>query len=575
MITPLYLSSGATRPPLRVAVLLDGPAVPRYVAAILEDIARTNFAGVELAIVREAPAPAVADRLPGLIHEVYLRVDRAMGGDGDPLALVAPGVGLAGVDRLEVGAGRPGESPGEPWLPADAIEEIRGRDLDVILRFCAAVPRGEVLGAARHGVWSYHFGGEEEARGGTPFFQQLAERAPTRDVLLEVLEEAPGGGLVLCRSSFGSAGNVLLAQYRHVAFWETTHFVVWKLHDLHERGWEHLRAQAVGAPRPPDRDPEVARPPTTRDMVRFLAPRVGAAIANRVRGERREHGVAVRWRIGLRRVATPFGSTRESTGLGGFRWVDAPAGQFWADPFLVARGGAVFVFFEQYAYERGYGAIGCAEVGSDGSVGPARVCLDLGYHLSFPFVFEHEGETFMIPESLFDGTVTLYRALRFPDAWVPEKVLFRGNATDTTAWREGGRFHFFTTLHDRDDRGMKTMIFVADTLTGAWRVHPANPASSDVRHARNAGAVFRRGGRLFRPTQDCGPRYGHGLNLEEIVTLSDERYEERPWCKVDARALPFAAVGVHSYNVCGDLEAIDACISLGPRLQLPRGSLPR
>jgi hypothetical protein len=357
---------------------------------------------------------------------------------------------------------------------------------------------------------------------------------------------------------------VFLAQYRQVAITETTHFVVWKLHDLHELGWEHLRAQAVAleAHSSPPRD---ARPPTTASMIRFLVPRVATAVANRIRGERKDHGVSVLWKVGLRRSATPFGSTPEGTSLEGFRWIDAPPGHYWADPFLIERSGATFLLFEDYDYAKGFASIRGAEVHPDGTLGSLFTCLDLGRHLSFPLVFVHDGETFMMPESLSDATVTLYRARRFPDDWVVEKVLFRGNAADTTVWHEGGPFYFFPTLHDRDDRGMRTMLFRAESLTGEWRLHPANPVSSDVRHSRNAGAIFRRHGRLFRPSQDCGLGYGRGLNLEEIVTLSEDRYEERTWCSVTPVALPFAAVGVHTFNASSDLEAIDACLSLGSR----------
>jgi hypothetical protein len=578
MITPLYLVSTAKRPHLRIGVLIDGPMVPRYVVTILEDIARTNFARVDLAIVLDPGGPLSSDRFPGLVHELYARVDRAVGGDRDPLALVDPGMGLADVDRLDVSPGK----DGEPWLPADILDEIHRCELDVILRFCAAVPRGEVLHAARHGVWSYHFGDDEDAPADPSFFGQL-EEAPTRSVRLEVLADglsasAGGAGLVLCQSSFGSQGSLFLASYRQIAFGETTHFVVWKLHDLHERGWEYVRGQAVlpaRAPtvRPgpsrssyPPRTPFPPRSPTAGEVVRFLASRVGASVAGRVRG------IADHWKIGLRRAASPFGITPEGTDLGGFRWIEPPPGHYWADPFLMERGGSSFLFFEDFDHEKDYGAIGVAEVRGDDSLGPPTACLDLEHHLSFPFVFEHGGEMFMIPESLSDGTVTLYRARGFPHDWVPEKVLFRGNAVDTTCWQEGGRFYFFTTLHERDDRGMKTLIFVADSLTGEWRLHPANPVSSDARDARNAGAVFRRDGRLFRPAQNCGPAYGYGLSLEEIVTLSEDRYEERRWCAVDARALPFPAAGIHTYNACGDLEAIDA--KLGPVTLFPPAAPP-
>jgi hypothetical protein len=563
MITPLYLESKATVPRLRVAALIDGPMVPRYVALILEDIARCNFADVELAVIVRKPVPKVVERLPRLAHDLYVRADLAVGGDGDPLALVDPGPGLAGVDRIEVS---PGEGR-EPWLPADALAEIRRRDLDVVLRFCTTTPRGEVLRAPRYGVWSYQFGTEEDARNGTPFLQQLLDDAPTRDVLLEVLEDEPASGLVLCRSRFGRHGNLFLAHYRDVALWETTHFVVWKLHDLHELGWEHLRARSLprvsqDEPRPPGAPLSTHGPapvPTATAMVRFLAPRLRNAARNRVGGER---AVANQWRIALRRGATPLGATPEVTSVSGFRWIETPPGHFWADPFLITRGGQTLLFFEDFDYAAGYASIRWAEVHEDCTVGPAVTCLDRGYHLSFPFVFDHEGEVFMIPESLADGTVTLYRARAFPSEWVPEKVLFRGNASDTSVFCEGGLFYFITSLHERDDRGMSATLFVADSLTGAWRLHPSSPVSSDVRSARNAGSVFRRQGRLFRPSQNCGPSYGYGLNLEEIVAVDEARYEERRWCAVDPSALPFPAIGVHTYNVCGDLEVIDGCAKL-------------
>ncbi|HEY3821722.1 MAG TPA: hypothetical protein VGL81_31360 [Polyangiaceae bacterium] len=549
MITPLYLLSKGTGPRLRVAVLLDGWTLPGYVATILEDIGRCNFADIELAVVVASTSPTLATLLPGLAHELYLRVDRVMGGDSDPLAPVEGGACLSGVDRLDV---KPG-GPGQPWLAPDVMDEIRRRDLDVILRFCAARPHGEVLRAARCGVWSYHYGAEEDGRDGTPFFQQHAARAPTRDVQLEVLEEEPGANLVLCRSRFGTGGNVFLAHYRQAPFWETTHFVVWKLHDLHELGWEHVRDRAA-APVPAAGAAGRAPTPSNAEMVKYLASRLGTAVVNRARADHRPHNP---YRLGLRHAVPPFGTTPESTSLEGFRWVGAP-GHAWADPFIFEHGGTKFLFFEDFDFERGYGTIRRAEVRSDCSLGVVSTSIDPGYHLSFPFVFEHQGEVFMIPESLANGTVTLYRARRFPDEWLEEKVLFRGNATDTTLWRQGPLFYFFTSLHDRDDRGMKTMLFVADSLTGDWSLHPASPVSSDVREARNAGAIFRRQGRLFRPTQNCGPRYGYGFNLREITALSEDAFEERPWCSVDPSALPFRAIGVHTYNCCGDYEVIDA-----------------
>ena len=118
MITQLYLASKAAKPRLRVAILIDSVTVPRYVATILEDIARSNFAVVELAIVLRPGEASLARRLPGLAHELYVRVDHAIAGEGNPLSLAAQGGGLAGVHRLEVSS--IGEH-GQLVLPAETI----------------------------------------------------------------------------------------------------------------------------------------------------------------------------------------------------------------------------------------------------------------------------------------------------------------------------------------------------------------------------------------------------------------------------------------------------------------------
>jgi hypothetical protein len=552
MITPCFLASSAAAPALRVAVLLDGPLVPSWVATVLEDIARSNFARVELAVMQrpaEAAAIGLSELLPALAREVYDRVDRAVGGEQDPLLPVNPGAWLADVARLDV----PAAGDGELRLPPGALAELRRRGLDVILRLCAAVPRGEVLSVARGGVWSYHHGADEHPRGGTPFFREIAGGAATLDVQLEVLAEEPGDRLVLCRSTFSAVGSMFVAHQRHAPFWETTHFVLWKLHELHERGLEHLRRQASPclAPAGVGRAPQ----PTAAEIARLVVPRVASGALRRLRGGPPPERC---WRIALRRKARPLFSEPGPGDATDFRWLEASPGRCWADPFLFERGGRTYLFFEDIAFDRAFAGIGCVEVLPDGTVGPRETCLDPGFHLSFPLVFEHEGEVFMLPESLANGTVTLYRARRFPDLWVQEKVLFRGNAVDTAIWHEHGRFYFFTTLCDRSDRGMKTLLFVADSLTGAWRLHPANPVSSDVRSSRGAGAVFRSGGRLFRPVQNCGPCYGYGLRLEEIAALTEERYEARPHCWLDPSRLSIPARGVHTYNRAGEIEAIDS-----------------
>ena len=59
---------------------------------------------------------------------------------------------------------------------------------------------------------------------------------------------------------------------------------------------------------------------------------------------------------------------------------------------------------------------------SGGWSGP-RTVLERPYHLSYPFVFEHEGELLMLTGDDGSGQGGLYRCVRFPDEWELDTTL--------------------------------------------------------------------------------------------------------------------------------------------------------
>ncbi len=70
-------------------------------------------------------------------------------------------------------------------------------------------------------------------------------------------------------------------------------------------------------------------------------------------------------------------------------------------------------------------------------------------------------------------------------------------------------------------------VRLAFPLADHWTPHPANPVVRGLTRARPAGRVFELGGKLFRPSQDCLIRYGHSLNINEILRLDPKHYAER------------------------------------------------
>ena len=161
---------------------------------------------------------------------------------------------------------------------------------------------------------------------------------------------------------------------------------------------------------------------------------------------------------------------------------------------------------------------------------PAKPVLVKDHHLSYPFLFEHEGALYMVPEGGQGRTIDVYQCEEFPDRWRKRATLKRNlRYADATLLEYQAKWWLFVTIK----RGVFALsrdlfIFWADTpLTDQWHAHPANPVVRGLKYARPAGRLFELGGRLFRPSQECLVRYGHSLRINEVLRLDAKRYQER------------------------------------------------
>jgi hypothetical protein len=256
-----------------------------------------------------------------------------------------------------------------------------------------------------------------------------------------------------------------------------------------------------------------------------------------------------------------------STAPSEFTKIVPPKDRFWADPHLVRRNGRYYAFIEECPFSTGKGRIGVLPIDDDGTWGECTPVLERDYHLSYPFVFEHEGELYMVPESEGNRTVDLYRCADFPGRWEFVTTLMKDIvATDSTLLLRDGRWWLFANVVDTAGASFseELYLFHSDSLIGGqWKPHRRNPVISDARRARPAGAIIERSGRLFRPAQDCSVRYGYGIRLNEIDCLSELEYRET---EID-RIVPTwdrRIVATHTLSYVPGLTMIDA---LQPRLR--------
>ncbi|WEZ85865.1 hypothetical protein P6U16_22995 (plasmid) [Rhizobium sp. 32-5/1] len=213
---------------------------------------------------------------------------------------------------------------------------------------------------------------------------------------------------------------------------------------------------------------------------------------------------------------------------------------------------------EEFSYSGGRGVISVAELDANGRFGRPRIVLEEAHHLSYPNVFAHEGQIFMIPESSAANRVVLYRADPFPDRWCQECVLIEGKRfADATLLAFGGRLWIFGTEQIAGGSASDTMaIYSAERLNGPWVPHPLNPVAIDRAGARPGGRVIETGGKLFLPVQNGTKTYGGGLGLREIITLNDGDIQLGPTVPIlDTAGKEHASL--HTLNRVGRLEVID------------------
>lgn len=253
----------------------------------------------------------------------------------------------------------------------------------------------------------------------------------------------------------------------------------------------------------------------------------------------------------------------------GYRLIEPPRDRFYADPCLIQSAGTSFMFFEEYRYTRSIGSIACFELDRAGCAVSQAVVLERPYHLSFPFVFRWAGEFWMVPESSENGTIEIYRAVRFPHEWKLEKLLMgQVRASDSVVFFHEEKVWLMTVM-ESSQRGVwdSLHLYYSDSLLGEWKPHPMNPVVRDASRARPAGAIFADTGRLIRPGQDCSQRYGGAIQFCRIDTLNEKQYRETPVERLVGAQ--FAASGTHTYTRDDALEAVD-----GWRAEIdPRGKL--
>ncbi|MHC4830931.1 MAG: glucosamine inositolphosphorylceramide transferase family protein, partial [Planctomycetota bacterium] len=251
---------------------------------------------------------------------------------------------------------------------------------------------------------------------------------------------------------------------------------------------------------------------------------------------------------------------------------------YYADPFIWQRAGATWLFVEQVRYFENRGRLVAIPLDTELRPGRPRPVLPLRCHASFPYLFEHAGQLYMVPETSAHRYVDLFVCERFPDRWRRVRRLIYGvDAADSVVFRHQGLWWLLTSLRDpgANLKRQLALFFTDDLTVGSWQPHPMNARRlyADRPHGggRNAGPIFRPPGQdlLLRVMQENRRHYGDGVSLMQIEVLTKDDYRESPYTGEHEFSELAARDNPHHVSSHGDLIAWDVRDRTSYRQHLP------
>ena len=208
-----------------------------------------------------------------------------------------------------------------------------------------------------------------------------------------------------------------------------------------------------------------------------------------------------------------------------------------ADPFLFVKEQSLYLFYEsERSGERGIICMMKTNNLRDWSA-PVTV-LQESFHLSFPFIFEFSGNTYMIPESQGVDSIRLYKGNNGLTKFSLERVLMtkqridsvKFNYCDSHILEKDGIYYLFTTVSYNWTYHLE-LYYTDDFLHHDFIKHPASPIYVGNDFGRSGGSVIHLDDTYYRISQNCSENYGGNISVHRITTLDEKTYKEELYKK--------------------------------------------
>jgi hypothetical protein len=510
---------------LKVGLLLDDYVVPAWIYEVIRQISAADYATISLVVIKENKRKnnILSNLITNhkfLLYKLYVKLEAKIF-QPTPNAFAKNNLSEL-LKNVPLITAQVTETKNTDYFSKKDIETIRGYELDVFIRVGFRILKGDILRSAKYGIWSYHHGDNLISRGGPAGAWEVLHGVEATGSILQILNEDLDNGQVLYRL-WSQTSNTLIQNINNL-FWKSFSVLPRKLKELHTEGgvvfFEQLKKE--------------------ENQLSFYSNKLNKTPGNfifllLISRHYFRLFTARLWRlfnftqwILLYRFSI---DNTISSSIFRYKELIPPKDKFWADPCIIFKNNKYYIFIEEYCYKARKGHISVFETGKDIKFSNPVKVLDLPYHLSYPFVFEENGEMYMIPESSANYTIDLYVSKSFPNEWEFKMNLMNNVfAVDASILYYNNKYWMFTNMREHIGAASsdELNIFYSDVLlSDNWKPHKKNPVVSDVRKTRSAGKLFYVAESLYRPSQDCSKRYGHKIIFNKVIVLNELEYEEQ------------------------------------------------
>jgi len=219
---------------------------------------------------------------------------------------------------------------------------------------------------------------------------------------------------------------------------------------------------------------------------------------------------------------------------------------YYADPFWHPQLDEGKLICERFDFTTQHGSISEIKI-EDDKITEEQTLLKEDWHLSFPFLIEHEGGLKMIPEASYNNESQVY-----PLESLDAKPFIKKALVDPVIYLHNETYWLFASIQN-GKQNEELHLFWSDDFEN-WNNHSSSPICTNSFGARMAGNIVSHENELFRFGQNCEKGYGKGIVIHKINELSKDQYSETAVGRIDA---PANFSGIHTINQFEDKVVFD------------------